>query len=621
MPGDPISALYTEGTASYVQDSSQRDALRAYYGLDEPLGAQYVGYLADLVQGDLGTSIRYQVPVSEVIAERLPRSLLLMGTALLLGTGLGVLAGAAAGWRRGQRLDRGLLTAMIGLRNFPVFFLGSIALFVFSVKLGWFPLSGSSTPFTSLPPLARAGDVAHHLALPAAVLATEFATGQFLLMRAGMVSELGSDYLLAGRAKGLRDRVLKYRYAGRNALLPVASLMAIHVSAMVTFTILVETVFRYEYFAEHADEISPQVIIVPVPDIEEVRATDRLTVEFRLSNPVATFLQFGGAGAVPIVPRHIWSEIDDPARVSDLEVLVGSGPYRLEAYEPGQSSYLYTAFDEHFLGRPVVRRIEYRPVDDELSALMAGTVDQASQPGLRPPALEPFRQRSELEVIEAPQGNNGFGLYWNLAEGGALADVRFRRACALAIDRQEMVARLFGGNATVGNPGWIPATNPFHVDVEQYPYDLAAANRLLDEAGYERSGSEGLRSDPDGEALSFSLLVNNERPMPAVELIVADLRELGVELTPEALDPPTFNERVIMGESEMSVIRGAVKERGTKCQVADGVAISRSDAEGGGRSWGGQRRTRSRSAARCGRACRLGRVRRTSPGRSSPGAR
>ena len=136
--------------------------------------------------------------------------------------------------------------ALIHLRDLPVFFLGSIALFVFGVKLGWFPLSGSSTPFTSLPPLARAGDVLHHLALPATVLAAHFATSHFLLMRAGMVSELGSDYLLAGRAKGMRDRVLKYRYAGRNALLPVVSLMAIHVGALVTLTILVETVFRYE---------------------------------------------------------------------------------------------------------------------------------------------------------------------------------------------------------------------------------------------------------------------------------------------------------------------------------------------------------------------------------------
>lgn len=314
-----------------------------------------------------------------------------------------------------------------------------------------------------------------------------------------------------------------------------------------------DVAFTFEYFAENREEISPTVIITPVPDIEEVRATDERTVVFRLRNPVATFLQFAGAGAVPIVPRHIWSEIDDPARESDLGVLVGSGPYRLEAYEPGQGTYLYTAFDEHFLGRPVVRRIEYRPVDDELSALMAGQIDQASQPGLRPPALEPFRQNPELEVIEAPEGNNGFGLYWNLAEGGALADVRFRRACALGIDRQDIVSRLFGGNGTVGNPGWVPPGNPFHVDVEQYAYDPQAANRLLDEAGYQR-GAEGVRNDPDGEALRFTLLLNNETPMPAVELIVADLRELGVELTPEALDPPTFNERMIMGESEMSVI-------------------------------------------------------------------
>ena len=314
-----------------------------------------------------------------------------------------------------------------------------------------------------------------------------------------------------------------------------------------------DVAFTFEYFAEHADRISPQVIITPVPDIEDVRATDRGTVEFRLRNPVATFLQFGGAGAVPIVPRHIWSAIPDPARERDLAVLVGSGPYRLRSYQAGQGSYLYDAYDEHFVGRPVVRRIQQRPVDDPLSALMTGQIDQGGRPGLRPAALQPFRERPELEVIEAPVGNFGFGLYWNLAEGGALADVRFRRACALATNREEMVRRLFGGNGIVGNPGWIPPTNPFHVDVEQYPYDLAAANRLLDEAGYER-GSQGLRTGRGGKALSFSLLFNNAEPMPVLELLVRDLRQLGVELKPEALDPPTFNQRMIEGTSQMSVI-------------------------------------------------------------------
>lgn len=151
----------------------------------------------------------------------------------------------SAGWRRGRPLDRGLLTAFIAVRNFPSFFLGTILLFVFAVKLGWFPLSGSSTPFASEGPLRSVVDALHHLVLPAGVLAAEFATGQFLLMRGEMVAELGSDYLLAGRVKGLPDRVLKYRYAARNALLPVVSLAAVQVAA-VTAAILVETVFAYE---------------------------------------------------------------------------------------------------------------------------------------------------------------------------------------------------------------------------------------------------------------------------------------------------------------------------------------------------------------------------------------
>ena len=151
----------------------------------------------------------------------------------------------SGGWRRGRPLDRGLLTAFIAVRNFPSFFLGTILLFVFAVKLGWFPLSGSSTPFASEGPLRSVVDALHHLVLPAGVLAAEFATGQFLLMRGGMVAELGSDYLLAGRVKGLPDRVLKYRYAARNALLPVVSLAAVQVAA-VTAAILVETVFAYE---------------------------------------------------------------------------------------------------------------------------------------------------------------------------------------------------------------------------------------------------------------------------------------------------------------------------------------------------------------------------------------
>ena len=128
-------------------------------------------------------------------------------------------------------------------------------------------------------------------------------------------------------------------------------------------------------------------------------------------------------------------------------------------------------------------------------------------------------------------------LYWNLGRGGALADPVFRHACARAIDRQDIVERLFGGNGTPGNPGWIPPGNEFDVEVEQYPFDLDAANTMLDDAGYTRNGAE-VREGPDGP-LRFSL---RRSPTPSLrrpaELVVASLASLGVEAAVEALDAP-----------------------------------------------------------------------------------
>ncbi|MGH3977534.1 MAG: ABC transporter permease [Pseudonocardiaceae bacterium] len=245
MPGDPISALIDGSSPSYVQDDATRAALEAYYGLDRPLWNQYLSYLADLAHGDLGTSIRYHVPVSQLMAERLPWTLLLLGTAAVISISVGWVSGIHSGWRRNRPVDRSLLTVFMGLRSFPDFFVASLALFVLAVWLGWFPMAGAQTPFTESVGLERVGDVAHHLVLPASVLALGFAGSEYLVMRASMVSELGADYLLLGRTKGLRDRRLKYRYAARNALLPVVALTAVHIGFAATGSVLVETVFAY----------------------------------------------------------------------------------------------------------------------------------------------------------------------------------------------------------------------------------------------------------------------------------------------------------------------------------------------------------------------------------------
>lgn len=245
MPGDPITTMVASSETAEA-DTDVAEELRRYYGLDRPITAQYGSYLAGLVQGDLGTSIRYNTPVAELIAARLPWTLLLIGTAMLAATVVGLLAGAHSGWRRGRSVDRRLLLVFLGTRNIPPFVLASLAAFVFAVRLGWAPLGGAITAFGEpAGALAGAVDIAHHLALPAGVLAVQFTAGHYLFMRAGMVSQLGASYLLLGRAKGLDERRLQYRHAARNAVLPVVTLAALQLSFAITGSIFVETVFAY----------------------------------------------------------------------------------------------------------------------------------------------------------------------------------------------------------------------------------------------------------------------------------------------------------------------------------------------------------------------------------------
>ncbi len=246
LPGQPIERLSDPRSQSFVGDDATRAKVDRYYGLDRPALEQYGSYLAGLARGDLGTSIRYNRPVTSVLGGALGWSALLVGTALVLATGVGMVAGVHSGWRRGRPADRRLLGLFLALDGIPVFFLATALVFVFSVKLGWFPLSGARTPFSdTYGPLRRVADVAQHLALPAAVMALQFATFQYLVMRSSMVGELGSEYLVLGRAKGLTERRLKYGYAARNALLPSITVAALQLGFAVTAAIFVERVFSY----------------------------------------------------------------------------------------------------------------------------------------------------------------------------------------------------------------------------------------------------------------------------------------------------------------------------------------------------------------------------------------
>lgn len=248
MPGDPISAMLAQaGSAgpATIPDAAARATLEAYYGLDQSLAAQFGGYLSGLVRGDLGTSIDARRPVATLLAERLPWTLLLTGTALTIAVLLGMVIGVQSGWRAGRRGDAGTLAALTVVRQIPPYFLAFLALLLFGATLGWVPLSGGMTLFADLGLLQRVADVAHHLLLPAGVLALQLVASTYLLTRGAMVGELGAGYLMLGRAKGLTERRLKYRYAARNALLPVVSLTALQLAFAVSGSIFIETVFSY----------------------------------------------------------------------------------------------------------------------------------------------------------------------------------------------------------------------------------------------------------------------------------------------------------------------------------------------------------------------------------------
>lgn len=245
MPGDPVDSLIAQSSTNFTFGEPSRAALERYYGVDESVPRQYAHYLERLAHGDLGRSIATNTTVSHEMLRRLPWTLVLTGISLVLATIIGVITGVHAGWRRGRHLDRALLTALLAVREFPAFLLASILLFLFAVKLDWLPLSGSETPFATFGVFGRVRDVGQHLVLPTLVLTSGLTAGTYLVMRAGMVAELGSDHLVLGRVKGLRERRLKYGYAARNAMLPVVSLTALQVGFLVTGDVLIERVFAY----------------------------------------------------------------------------------------------------------------------------------------------------------------------------------------------------------------------------------------------------------------------------------------------------------------------------------------------------------------------------------------
>lgn len=243
LPGDPARTL---GRGRF-SSAEQLAEFNRTYGLDQPLAQQFLTFLKNTAQGDLGVSLRYRVPVADLIVDRMWPTLLLVGTSTILATIIGVWLGILGAWKRGSTFDKLSTGVSLTLYSMPEWWLGLLLIATFAVGFGpipgLFPTGGLHSIGSDPTSLSGIGDTALHLTLPVITLTLAYLADYALIMRSSLLDEIGEDYLTTARAKGLRDVQVRNRHAVRNALLPTTTVIALNIGFVVSGAITIETVF------------------------------------------------------------------------------------------------------------------------------------------------------------------------------------------------------------------------------------------------------------------------------------------------------------------------------------------------------------------------------------------
>jgi len=245
MPGDPTRAVSGDPRV----DTATRLALIAKFGLDRPLFEQFILYVANLLKGELGISfVQIGRPViSIILGRKMINTLILMGSSMFISFTLGIIFGVIAAWKRGTKLDISFIVISLATYSMPVFWFGMLLLLFFSYYINIFPIAGTITPAVVHPNfLAYAKDYLHHLMAPMITLGVSFFGGYFLFMRDTILDVFTEDYMLTARAKGLSNRKFLFKHAMRNALLPMVSLMGVHITFLLSGAVMTETVFSWD---------------------------------------------------------------------------------------------------------------------------------------------------------------------------------------------------------------------------------------------------------------------------------------------------------------------------------------------------------------------------------------
>jgi len=241
LPGDPARLLLPKGKQPPEAVEKQRKA----FNLDKPLWQQFIYYWGDTLQGEFGTSFSEKRPVSEVVAERIWPTVLLVGVGTIFATLIGMISGVFAGWRRNGTFD--VVTTNLGMvfYSMPTFWFGLLMIMLFATELQWFPTGRMEEPGADLQGWDQIVSLVKHLFLPAFTFAISYVGEYHIIMRSSITGVMTEDFTLTARAKGLSDNKVLWKHVMPNALLPTVTIVMMNIGFVMSGAILSETVFNW----------------------------------------------------------------------------------------------------------------------------------------------------------------------------------------------------------------------------------------------------------------------------------------------------------------------------------------------------------------------------------------
>lgn len=299
--------------------------------------------------------------------------------------------------------------------------------------------------------------------------------------------------------------------------------------------------FSYEYLQKHPH---PWVYLKM---ISEIKAVDAYTVEIRLNQVYAPFIT-DVAGNVPIMPKHIWEKVNDPAKFDTAEAVIGSGPFKLASYDKAAGTYIFEANKDYFYGKPVVDKLIFSPNQNPKESLAKGELDAAQR--AKYGEVMQLKKEDKFKVIEGP----GFWvarMYLNF-DIPEFNKKEVRQALYYAINRPELVEKATKKSTVAGNPGHIhPDSEWYFKDVKQYEFAPVKAKQLLDSIGIKDSDQDGVR-EYNGKPMQYEFLVTDDRVSDA-EMIKNYLSVIGIKIDVKAMDMNSVGSLIQEGKFSLAL--------------------------------------------------------------------